>query len=538
MRVRDLSVGKRLGLSFASLSALIAVAAGVGWLGLSEEADTQQRLDHLQLVRDDIKGVAYRAADVSGWQGLVVADVGAFGPTYALGEQGYNRKGELAAKDAVYTELSAARTEYLTDSERALFAQLKPAWDDFFSWDTKVMQWAASDGPAGLAEAMTSINGGDASKAYGQVLAIAADLDKSVNARVDALRADAATAREHNLLVLLGALVVALVLAVFLGLRATRSVVRPLGDVVGALDRLADGDLTARVEVDRRDELGRLGGALNRTSDSLRGTVGSLRDHAHSLADASAELDRTATRISGSAGSASDRADAASGAATQVSGDVDAVTQGTDEMGIAIREVSKNAGEAVAVAAEAVAVAERTNTTVARLGASSTEIAEVVKVITSIAEQTNLLALNATIEAARAGDAGKGFAVVASEVKELAQETARATEDITRRVQVIQEDTSGAVEAIASIASIIDRISGFQTVIAAAVEEQTATTGEIARRVAQAAEGSRDIASNIAGVADAAASTTRDVDESRRAASELNRMSGQLQELVGRFRLS
>ncbi|GAA2667545.1 MULTISPECIES: methyl-accepting chemotaxis protein [Actinosynnema] len=538
MRVRDLSVGKRLGLSFASLSALIAVAAGVGWLGLSEEATTQERLDHLQLVRDDIKAAAYRAADVSGWQGLVVADVGAFGSAYALGEQGYNRKGELAAKDAVYTELSAARTEHLTDSERALFAQLKPAWDDFFSWDTKVMQWVASDDPSGLAEAMTSINGGDASKAYGQVLAIAADLDKSVNARIETLRADADAAREQNLLVLLGALVVALALAVFLGLRATRSVVRPLGDVVGALDRLADGDLTARVEVDRRDELGRLGGALNRTSDSLRGTVGSLSEHAHSLADASAELDRTATRISGSAGSASDRAGAASATATQVSGDVDAVTQGTDEMGIAIREVSKNAGEAVAVAAEAVAVAERTNTTVARLGASSTEIAEVVKVITSIAEQTNLLALNATIEAARAGDAGKGFAVVASEVKELAQETARATEDITRRVQVIQEDTSGAVEAIASIAAIIDRISGFQTVIAAAVEEQTATTGEIARRVAQAADGSREIASNIAGVADATASTTRDVDESRRAASELNRMSGQLQELVGRFRLS
>src|SRR5437763_105213 len=206
-------------------------------------------------------------------------------------------------------------------------------------------------------------------------------------------------------------------------------------------------------------------------------------------------------------------------------------------MGASIREIASSAAEASEVADRAVAAAETTTATVSKLGDSSAEIGNVVKVITSIAEQTNLLALNATIEAARAGEAGKGFAVVANEVKDLAQETAKATEDISRRVEAIQADTASAVEAIGEIGRIIGQINDYQLTIASAVEEQTATTNEMNRSVTDAATGSTEIASNITGVAGAAHTTSQGVAESRRALDEMSRMSTNLTELVHRFKV-
>jgi methyl-accepting chemotaxis protein len=246
-------------------------------------------------------------------------------------------------------------------------------------------------------------------------------------------------------------------------------------------------------------------------------------------------MSATSEQIAASAEETSAQAGVVAAAAEQVSRNVQTVATGSEEMGASIREIAHNAAEAARVAAGAVGVAQETNATVGKLGESSTEIGNVVKVITSIAEQTNLLALNATIEAARAGEAGKGFAVVANEVKELAQETARATEDISRRVAAIQSDTEGAVDAIGQISQVIGQINDFQTTIASAVEEQTATTNEMNRNVTEAATGSGEIAANVSGVAQAAQVTTEGVAQTQTAVAELARMSTDLHTQVSRF---
>ena len=226
-----------------------------------------------------------------------------------------------------------------------------------------------------------------------------------------------------------------------------------------------------------------------------------------------------------------------SSATVQVSQNLQTVATGAEEMGASIKEIAKNATEAAKVATSAVNVAETTTATVSKLGDSSNEIGQVIKVITSIAQQTNLLALNATIEAARAGEAGKGFAVVANEVKELAKETAKATEDISRKIEAIQTDTKAAVEAIASISEVINQVNGISNTIATAVEEQNATTNEMARNVSEAAQGSGEITSNIAGVAQAAESTSRGASDTQKAAQQLVETSAELRRLVEQFKI-
>ncbi|MEV4703367.1 methyl-accepting chemotaxis protein [Actinoplanes sp. NPDC049316] len=355
----------------------------------------------------------------------------------------------------------------------------------------------------------------------------------------NARRAAAATsdAYRSSRIVMISCLAAGFVVAALLGWLTVRRITGPLRQVSATLARVADGDLTGTVPVRSRDEVGTMAAAVNRATATMRGTVQSLGTASQSLAAAAEELSATSDQIAGNAESSSDQAEGVAAAAEQIRANVETVAAGSEQMGASVREIAENAYQAAAVAGEAVTMAATTNDTVAKLGTSSAEIGNVVKLITAIAEQTNLLALNATIEAARAGDAGKGFAVVASEVKDLAQETAKATEDIGARVTAIQADTGTAITAIGEIGEIISRISDYQTTIAAAVEEQTATTAEMNRGVGEAAAGIGQIAGGIGTLAAATRLTTESVGDSQRAAGELARMSAELQSLVTAFRV-
>jgi methyl-accepting chemotaxis protein len=257
-----------------------------------------------------------------------------------------------------------------------------------------------------------------------------------------------------------------------------------------------------------------------------------IRDSVGVIATSSDAMISTSAQMSSFAQEASVQATSVATAADEINKSVQAVSSGIEEMGSSIKEIAKNANDAARVADEAVRIAEGTNTTISSLGLSSAEIGKVIKVITGIAQQTNLLALNATIEAARAGEAGRGFAVVANEVKELAKETARATEDIGQKIDAIQGGVKGAVDGIARISEVIHHISQVQGSIASAVEEQTITSNEIARRVTEAARGTDDIARSITSVATAAGSTSEGAASTREAASELAKMASELQELT------
>ena len=254
------------------------------------------------------------------------------------------------------------------------------------------------------------------------------------------------------------------------------------------------------------------------------------------LAASSEEVLSVSTQMGTNAEETTAQATVVATAAEEVNNNVQTVATAAEELTASIKEVATNATEAARVAKRAVEAAGTTNVIVGKLGESSVQIGKVIKVITSIAQQTNLLALNATIEAARAGEAGKGFAVVANEVKELAKQTAEATEDISQKIETIQKDTKDAVQAIVQISEIIGQINDIQATIASAVEEQTTTTSEIARNVNEAAKGSAEIAVNITGVAQAAESTSTGASDSQKASAELARMAADLQKLVLRFR--
>jgi methyl-accepting chemotaxis protein len=348
--------------------------------------------------------------------------------------------------------------------------------------------------------------------------------------------AAAAVSRFHWLLlvVALGTIFLALGAAVVFG----RRLAHPVRDAALALEALARGELGVRLAVRSEDELGRMAHAFNGATESLEGTALGVQQHASRLVAESESLAQVGRAMTVSVGDSVTKADTMAANAAHVSRSVQSLAGAVDQLQQCIGEISRSATQAAQVAGSAVHVAEAAQATVTRLEQSSEEIGGITKLITSIAEQTNLLALNATIEAARAGDAGKGFAVVAGEVKELARATAGATENISTKVDAIRRDVRDAAAAIVKIGATIQEIASYQTTIASAVEEQTATTKDIGGTLSDAAVGAQQIATSIDNVAEASRSTALGVQSTGLAAQALARMAAEMQSLVAHFHVA
>ena len=500
-----------------------------------------------------------------GFQTAYAWDVHRSGPGPAFAPNAANYLGYRNAAEAVQADLAKMPFDQLTDAERTALSSISTGWQRFFALNDTIVA-GYRDADEAKRRATDRIVAGDAAKTFTQIQAdtdaLAASLQQRVTAALAsapaaapaAEAAPAANAPASNtasntatstsssastvatIVQALGVLAAVLAIGLLTALvaRGARTGFDRLGD---SLHAMASGDLTRDPELRGSDEFGDLAHWVREAQSRLRQLVQGVTTASSAVATTGQELTaRTGRAVSGG-GQVAERLEQASRAADDVAANIQTVAAGTEEMTTSIREIARSANDAAGVAAQAVHVADATNATVAKLGESSIEIGNVVKTITSIAEQTNLLALNATIEAARAGEAGKGFAVVAGEVKELAQETGKATEDIGRRVEAIQLDTEAAVAAITQIAGIISQINDSQSTIASAVEEQTATTNEMGRNVAQASTGAASIAGNIRDAArsvDGSSGATNDGDAV--AAQELARQSEQLRVLAGGFR--
>jgi methyl-accepting chemotaxis protein len=368
--------------------------------------------------------------------------------------------------------------------------------------------------------------------------AVLDETNGAIEKALDSSRATIARSTEVGTAVSTAMTVLAVVLCICIAYYTAHSITGPLRDTVFVLKDIAEGegDLTRRVNQSSGDELGEMGKWFNTFMVKLQGLVAHVAKSTQGVASSSEDLFAVSHDMGAGAEETAVQANVVAAAAEEVTRNLQTVAAATEEMTASIGEISKNASAAAHIAAQAVEKAGIATIAMDHLGKSSAEISQVIKVITSISQQTKLLALNATIEAARAGAAGKGFAVVANEVKELANETAKATEQISQKIDAIRKGTDGAVAVIAEIGGIISQMHDISTTIASAVEEQTATTREIARNVMEAALGETQVTENITSVAQAAKTTSGGAQNTQNAAGELAGMAAELQKIVRLFK--
>ncbi|SCX43514.1 methyl-accepting chemotaxis protein [Klenkia marina] len=526
----DRGIATKIAALVVTSSVGLVAVSGLALRGQAVSDDINSRMQAAVEVQDQVQTAKYDLLWATNWQNITAWKSRVDGGAVAAAPDGDNVTTYRQAVTDFERVFDLDRAELTADGRTALDV-VEDNWTAMSQYNDQIFDlWAA-----GQLDEGDAVSAGPKWDIYYVLAGGMDDLVAAVDTRVADLAAERADVAATTRLTSLLAAAAALLVTVLIGGAIARSITRGVREVRDGLQRIADKDLSVRVPVRGADEAGQMAQALNGVAGVLGVVLAGARDAAEAVATSSRQLESSAGAMADSARATSAQTDLVSGAASEVSRSVATVAAGAEEMSASIREIAQNANEAARVAAGAVSEAEATNATITKLGLSSKEIGDVVKVITSIAEQTNLLALNATIEAARAGEAGKGFAVVANEVKELAQETARATEDIARRVEAIQNDTGQAVTAIGRIGEVIGQINDFQLTIASAVEEQTATTNEMSRNIAEAAGGSEEIAANVSSVSSASAQTTHTLAGTREEVGKLALMAADLRSTVGQF---
>ncbi|WP_433215399.1 methyl-accepting chemotaxis protein [Dactylosporangium sp. CS-047395] len=499
--------------------------------------DTADRLSASQAQVDAAQQLKFRITDVSGWQVGYAFDI-VRGVPDAAADTAETRAAYLQAMRDFSAEIEAMGRLPLSAGDRAAVEGIRAAYAQYVAMDDRVIADYRA-GSAAQTDAANDLITGEALDVYAQMADRIDALVASAQQAAAAARrsADSTASGTRRLANIVGG--IALGLSILLAVALSLSVLRPLRALHDRLADIAegDGDLTKRLVISGHDEFSAVSREFNTFVDKIASTVRAISGSASTVAVASERLTDTSKRIMASAQETSAQSGLIVASADEVSGNVHTVASGAEQMSASIQQIAGTAAEAARVGGQTTELTQSAFDLIGRLSGSSRQIGDVVKVITDIAEQTNLLALNATIEAARAGAAGKGFAVVANEVKELAQETGRATGDIAAKVASIQNDTSAATDAINRIVEVTGRLGDYQTTIAAAVEEQTATTNEMTRNITQAAAGSADIAANISSISANARVTTDGVEDTRTAAEELAAMSRELRGLVGQFRV-
>ncbi|GIF25917.1 hypothetical protein Ate02nite_86470 [Paractinoplanes tereljensis] len=520
---------------------LLALCVVAIWMAAVWSADstrtTAQALAASQAELDAAQQLKYRVTDVSGWQAGYAFNI-VRGAAGASADTAPERAAFLASMDSFVKELNAMAAMSLSAAEQADVATIRTAFQKFADMDAEVIA-AYRAGTAAQTDKANDLVAGVGLDLYA---VIAGGVDRLLASARDHeavahRRADNTANRTTHVANLVGGLtlIVAVVLAVALSL----SIIRPLSALQ---DRLADiaegeGDLTRRLETSGNDQFTDVSRSFNKFVDKIAGTVREIGASATTVANASETLTTTAIQIMVDAKATSRQSGEVVLAADEVAATVRTAAASTSSMGGSLQTIAGTAAEASQVCEQSMQAARATQDVIGRLATSSEEIGGIVKAITAIAQQTNLLALNATIEAARAGESGKGFAVVAGEVKDLAQETEVATDNITAKVQSIQQDTTMAAAAIGEIVEIAGRLGGFQSTIATAVQQQTAATDEMSRNIAQSTTASADIAANIATISSEAQTTTSGVIDIKQATQELSQLSNGLRVLVGQFRV-